>query len=165
MIKMSKLDKKACLILNLLQQDCRMSFTDIAEKVGLSVDSVKKRISKMKQDGIFYPKVQLRPRHFGFPNLMDVRIKLHNYTSEELNDFVEYLRDEPKVAEAFSLSGEWDFALVMLSKDADDLVLMSNKIRDKFSKIINTWSSSLTTRAWKFEDYDMLKLMGYDQEE
>jgi len=162
---MVKLDEKNCLILNLLQEDCRTSLTKIAKHVGLSVDSIKKRIKKMIKDEVFEPKIQLKPRHFGFGNIVDIRIKLHNYNNQDIKRFIEYLRENPNIAEIFSFSGEWDFSIVILAKSAEDLGLISRSIRDKFSKIINTWSESLTTFTYKFENYDMLKLMGYKKDD
>ncbi|MFC1754032.1 Lrp/AsnC family transcriptional regulator [Thermoproteota archaeon] len=153
------LDEKNCQILNLLQQDCRMSLTKISKEVGLSIDSVKKRIKKMIKDDIFYPKIQLRPRNFGFKNIVDIKIKLHDYTDGDINEFVEFLVKHSRVAEIFTVSGEWDFTLVIIAKDAEDLGSVSESIRNRFNRIIESWSESLTTRAYKFEDYDMKKLM------
>jgi DNA-binding Lrp family transcriptional regulator len=157
---MTNLDKKNQLILNMLQENCRMSLTEISKKVRLSVDSVKKRIKKMLTNEIFYPKIQLRPRHFGFPNLVDVRIKLHNHNQREIQEFVTYLKENPYVIEVFTLSGEWNFAIVFIAKDFSDIARISEDIRNRFGKIINDWSESLTTCVHKFERYDMLKIMG-----
>ena len=158
---MEKLDEINCKILNLLQKDCRMSLTDISKKVNLSIDSVTKRIDKMIKEHIFYPKIQLRPRNFGFNNIIDVKIKLHNYTSRDMENFIAYLLEDPHVAEVLCVSGNWDISIVLLAKDVKDLNNISKRIRDKFSKIINEWAESLTTVAYKFEYYDMPKLMGY----
>ena len=159
---MKKLDEKNCLILNLLQEDCRMSLTEIAKRVGLSVDSTKKRIDKMLKEGIFYPKIQLRPRHFGFPYIVDVKIKLRNYTDQKIKEFVKYMNNHPRIAELFSISGEWDFTLVIIAKDHEDLAMISDEIRKKFGEIISDWTASLTTIAYKFEKYDMLNLKKYE---
>jgi Lrp/AsnC family transcriptional regulator len=158
---MYKLDEKDCLILNLLQEDCRMSLTKISKKVGLSIDSVKKRIEKMIKNNIFLPKIQLRPRNFGFNNIIDVKIKLHNYDKQDITKFVDYLQNNQRVSEIFSVSGDWDFSIVIIAKDAIDLGKVTAEIREKFDKIIRDWSESLTTRAYKFEIYDMSKLMGH----
>ena len=79
---MAKLNEKDCEILNLLQINCRMSLTEIAKRVNLSIDSVNKRIKKMQKNKIYWPKIQLRPRNFGFMNIIDVKIKLL-YKSEK----------------------------------------------------------------------------------
>lgn len=154
-----KLDKKNCQILNLMQEDCRISLTDLAKKVGLSVDSVKKRIEKMRKEEIFYPKIQIRPRSFGYKNIVDVKIKLHNYNTKDIEEFVKYLIKHPNIAEVFSMSGTWNFSIVIIAKDFNDMGKISNDIRSKFGKIINEWSESLTTAVYKFEDYDLIKLI------
>ena len=156
---MEGLDKKNCEILNLLQQNCRMSLTKIATTVDLSVDAVKKRIKWMISHDIFYPRIQLRPRNFGFKHIVDVKIKLHNTTDEDVAQFIGYLLQHPRVAEAFTISGEWDVSIVFISKDNTDLSKVKQEIRNKFGKIINEWSESITLQAHKFEEYDMLKLL------
>jgi DNA-binding Lrp family transcriptional regulator len=158
---MMELDEKNCKILNLLQEDCRISLTKIGEEVGLSVDSVKKRIKKMIREDIFYPKIQLRPRNFGFKNIVNIKIKLHNYNGQDLKKFTDYLKENQHVAEIFCESGEWDFSIVIIAKDAIDQGKVSSDIRNKFSRIIRDWSEALTITVHKFERYDMLKLMGY----
>jgi len=158
---MALLDEKDCIILNLLQQDCRVSLTKISKEVNLSIDSVKKRIKKMIMGDVFFPKIQLRPRNFGFNNIVDVKIKLNNYSHQQIDNFVEYLKENPYVAEIFSVSGEWDFSIVIISKDALNLGNITSEIRSKFGSLIRDWSESLTTHTYKFESYDMLKVMNY----
>ena len=158
---MVTLDKENCIILTLMQEDCRMSLTDIAKKVGLSIDAVKKRLNRMMQEGIFYPKIQLRPRHFGFSTIVEVRIELHNCSKKDLDGFISYVTDNPAVVEVFSFSGSWDIGLVLLARDAQDLGRITADIRGRFRKIIRRWIESLTTGVYKFERYDILALMGY----
>jgi Lrp/AsnC family leucine-responsive transcriptional regulator len=158
---MIKLDEKDSEILNILQVNCRTSLTEIAKKVLLSIDSVNKRIKKMQTNNIFWPKIQLRPRNFGFRNIVDIKIKL-NYTSEKrVKEFVSHLRAHPRVSEVFSISGEYDFSIVIIAKDAMDLGDITSKIRLKFRDIITSWTETLTTNSYKFEYYDMCELMGH----
>jgi len=152
------IDKKDMVILNRLQDNCRTSFTDLAKEVGLSIDSVKKRVKKMEGD-LFYPKIQIRPRSLGFSNIVDIKIKLNNHSKSEVDDFIKYLSNNPRIPEIFTVSGEWDLSIVVLSKDADDLGNMMAKIQGKFGNIINSWTESTTLKAYKFETYNMLKLM------
>src|SRR3989338_3014382 len=118
---MANLDEKDCIILNLLQENCRITLTAISGNLGLSVDSVKKRINRMIREDVFYPKIQLRPRNFGFMNIVDIKMKLHNYNNHDLQRFIKYLQGHPNVAEIFSISGEWNFSVVLIAKDALDL--------------------------------------------
>jgi len=162
---MKELDKKDCVILNLLQEDCRMSLTDISKRVGLSIDSVKKRINRMIKDNIFFSKVQLRPRNFGFCNIVDVRIKLHNYSKDDYETFRSYLKKNPHISEIFSISGHWDISIVIIAKDALHLGRITREIRNDFNSIIESWTESLTTGVCKFENYDMVELMDHDKQE
>lgn len=159
MKKPKKLDDKNCAILRLLQENCRMSLTEISRNVGLSVDSVKKRINKMINENVFFPKIQLRPRNFGYNNVVDIKIKIQNYNEEEINEFITYLKEHPRVVELFSIAGDWNFSIVIIARDALEQGRLTEEIRNRFSKIIAGWSESLTTKAYKFEEYDMTKLM------
>ena len=154
-----ELDKKDCMILGILQKNCRESLTSIAKEVGLSVDSVKKRINKMLNKKIFYPKVQLRPRNFGFANVVDVKIKLQYSNEEEMNKFINYLKAHPRVIEIFSVSGEWDLSIVIIAKDAIDLGKITAEIRNKFGNLITSWNASLTINSHKFEEYNVSELL------
>jgi len=155
---MNKLDKKDCIILNILQENCRTTLTSIAKKVNLSIDSVRKRIKKM-ENVIFHPRIQIRPRSLGFNYIVDVKIKFNNHSNEEINKLINYLQKHSRVAEIFSVGGEWDLSLVIVAKDATDFNNITLNIKKRFGKIINSWSGSTTLRAYKFEKYDMTKLI------
>lgn len=158
---MKELDEIDCEILNLLQINCRMSLTKISKHVKLSIDAVKNRINKMLESKVFWPKIQIRPRNFGFNNIVEVKLSLRYRSTEQVKDFIIFLRKHPRVAEIFSLSGNWDFSIVLIAKDALDLGEITREIRTKFGDIIRTWTESLTTNSYKFEWYDMRKLLGY----
>ncbi|MBW2975064.1 Lrp/AsnC family transcriptional regulator [Candidatus Woesearchaeota archaeon] len=158
---MRDFDEKDGIILNILQDNCRTSLTEISKKVDLSIDSVKKRIRKM-ENVIFHPRIQIRPRSLGFSNIVDVKIKLSNHSKEEIDSFIKYLQDHPRIAEAFSVSGEWDLSIVIISRDADELDNITSSIKSKFGKIIGSWCESTTLKAYKFEKYDMERLLASD---
>jgi len=157
---MVKLDKINCKILNILQKNCRASYTNIAKEVGLSVDSVKKRMDKLLKNEIFYPKVQIRPKNFGYNVVVDVRIKLKDFTKSDLESFISYLKNNPYVVELFTVSGLWNISLVLIAKNTFNLGEITNNIRNKYGNIIQEWSESITTKAYVFETYDMEALVG-----
>ena len=138
-----------------------MSLTKISKKIGLSVDSVRKRIIKMKENKIFHPQIQLRPRNFGFGNIVDVKMKLQYSSQEEFDKFINYLVNNPRVVEVLSVEGEWDLAVVLIAKDAIDLGNVTSEIRARYGKLINSWTSSLTLKSYKFEVYDMENVLQF----
>jgi Lrp/AsnC family transcriptional regulator, leucine-responsive regulatory protein len=159
---MKKIDKKDCIILNMLQENCRASLTEIAKKVELSVDSVKKRIDKLTELDYFDPCIQIKPRRFGFNNIVDIKVKLSSHSKKDTDRFLKYLISHPRIAEVFTVSGEWDFSIVVLSKDAHDLGHFNDELHKKFGTIIREQSESTTLIAYKFEKYDMIKLLGFN---
>jgi len=158
-----ELDQKNCQILNLLQENCRMSLTEIADKIGLSVDSIKKRIDKLKGE-VFFPRIQLRPRHFGYPIIVDVKVKLQSFAKPQIDNFVAYTKAHPRVAELIAISGEYDFNLVLIAQNYTDLARLSNEIRSKFGQFIKDWAESMSTHVHKFESYDLISLMKYEND-
>lgn len=156
---MRALDKKDCIILDILQENCRASLTDIAKKVGLSIDSTKKRMQKMIKNKIFHPRIQIRPRNLGFSNIVDVKIRLNNYSKKEVDKFIDYLIKNPRVAEVFSTSGEWSLSFVILSKNAADLGMITSDMNAKFGHLISSKAESTTLQAYKFETYEVKKLL------
>ncbi len=147
----------------LLQNDCRISLSEIGRQVDLSVDSVKKRIIKLKKNKIFFPKIQLRPRHFGYPQTVFILLRLKDYSSNQITGFLDYLTSHPRVSEFFSISGEWDYALVLLVKNHEDLSLVVDEIRGEFKDLISGWSELLTKIVYKFENYDLDTLYNYEK--
>ena len=116
----------------------------------------------MLDNRVFWPKIQIRPRNFGFKNIVEVKISLKYKSEDSIKEFIEFLRQHPKIVEIFSISGKWDFSIVIIAKDAIDLGKISSEIRFKFGEIIRSWTESLTTSSFKFEYYDMRKLMGFN---
>lgn len=158
---MKNLDEIDCEILNLLQINCRMSFTEISKQVGKSVDTVKNRIERMLENNIFWPKIQIRPRKLGFNNIVEVKVRLQFSSKEKVEEILTYLRQHPRIVEIFAISGKWDFSLVIIAKDALDLGNITSEIRYRFGDMIRVWTESLTTNSYKFEYYDMCALMGH----
>ena len=111
----------------------------------------------MIKGGIFFPKIQIRPRQFGYSYIVDVKVKLHNYNDKKIKGFIECTMNHPRIVEVLSISGEWDFTLVIIAKDHEDLAMVSDDLRKKFGDMISGWSESLTTVAYKFEDYNLIE--------
>jgi DNA-binding Lrp family transcriptional regulator len=150
------LDKKDKQILEILQQNSREKLTVIARKVGLSIDSVNKRIKKLVESGILTFQALINPRKVGFPFVLSVNVKLHNLTEEEFNAFLSYLKTHPRVIELFTMAGDYDIVFVLIARSAEELESLQLEIRQKFSKIISDWKSALTLNVYKFEEYKFL---------
>lgn len=150
------LDKKDREILMMLQENSRESLTNIAKKVRLSIDSVNKRIKEMQRKGILaFDTININPRVIGFPLIADVKIKLHNITEKDKNNFIGYLKEHPRVIDLLSIMGDYDLTCVLIAKDTNELEKISLGIRQKYSDLIADWRSILILKTHKFEYYDL----------
>ncbi len=160
---MIQIDRKDKIIIRELHKNSRTSLTELSKKVGLSIDSVKKRMEKMKNNKIYRLTCLISHRTCGFNNVVNVMIRLQNINDEKYNKFINFLKNNPYVTEIFAVSGEWDLSIVFISKDAIDQDRISKSIRLKFGDIIQSWNESLTTKCYKFEEYDDIGFLGFDE--
>ncbi|MBI2043120.1 Lrp/AsnC family transcriptional regulator [Candidatus Pacearchaeota archaeon] len=152
-LKSRIIDEKDKKILHVLQENGREQLNKIAKKVGLSIDSTHKRIKVMIEKGIFHPTILVDPRVIGFPLIADIKIKLKNVSQKALDDFISHLKKHPRCIELLSIMGDYDFTLVLIAKDGDELEKLSTEIRQKYKDLIDEWKSNLVLKTHKFEEY------------
>ncbi|HLD57513.1 MAG TPA: Lrp/AsnC family transcriptional regulator [archaeon] len=149
------IDEKDKKILMILQEDGRESLTKIARKVGLSVDSVKKRMGNLKEKGIIDKiGVWINPNALGYNLIVDNKIKLHNITKVEREEFIQYLKNNRNVIDLLSIIGDYDLTCVIIAKNANDYEIISTEIRQVYNKLIADWTSMLILKPHKFEEYN-----------
>ena len=149
------IDDKDREIIMLLQKDGRMSLTEIAKKVRLSIDSVHKRMKEMQKKGVYSSGIFVDPRVIGFPLLADVKIKLKNISEDSRNKLIKYLTEHKSVIDLLAVMGDYDLTCVLIAKDSDELEKISTEIRQRFKDLIDEWKSILILKTYKFEQYDL----------
>ncbi|MEK6959743.1 MAG: Lrp/AsnC family transcriptional regulator [Nanoarchaeota archaeon] len=152
------LDAKDREILNLLQEDGRMSLTKIAKKIDLSIDSTHKRIKKMQKEEVFFSTILVDPRKIGYPLAMDVKVKLKSIETESHKRFIAYLCEHPNVISVFAVAGDYDLSIPIIAKSHTDLNDVTMKIREKFKDLIADWRTALNLDVYKYESYNMKRL-------
>ncbi|MFH1325621.1 MAG: Lrp/AsnC family transcriptional regulator [archaeon] len=154
-LKSRIIDEKDKKILKILQENGREQLNKIAKKVGLSVDSTHKRIKMMMEKEIFFPTILIEPKAIGYPLIADIKIKVRNVSQKSLDEFISYLKRHSRCTELLSIMGDYDFTLVLIAKDGDELEKISTEIRQKFKELIDEWRSNLVLKAHKFEEYGL----------
>ncbi len=155
-LKSRMLDEKDQQILMLLQDDGRETITNIAKKVGLSIDSVFNRMKALRVKNVFTPGIFIDPRVIGFPLIVDVRIKLHNITPEMKEKFVKHLTSHNRVTNLFSITGKYDFLCTLIAKDTSELEEIITSIRNKYKDYTQDWETTLFLKTYKIERYDLV---------
>lgn len=114
-IELSKIDLK---ILKLLQQNASLSTAEIAEKVGLSQSPCWRRISRLEQAGIIKNRVAvLDHSKLGMEVVVFVNVNLTAHGRQNLEDFEKEVKKFPEVLECYTVTGEMDYLLKIVTKD------------------------------------------------
>lgn len=113
-----KLDNKDHKILNLLQQDSKMTNKEISLKLNLSVTAVYERIKRLEREGVISGYVAMvEPEKVEKGFVVFCQIKLIQHTKSYLTSFEAEVKSLPEVLECFHVSGEYDYILKVLVKD------------------------------------------------
>ena len=111
-------DKKDLAILNLLQQNARITVKEISEKIHLSTTPVHERIKRMEESGIikqYATLVNHSKVKKGLTVICYVSLKEHGKKAG--SKFIKTIKDLNEVIECFSISGEFDFMLKVVCED------------------------------------------------
>jgi Lrp/AsnC family leucine-responsive transcriptional regulator len=107
-----ELDRIDMQLVRLLQENCRISMTELAEKVGLSVSPCTERVHRLERDKfILGYHARLNPQAFGQSLLVFVEIKLSAKSGAMFESFKREVRKLPNVLECHLVSGEFDYLI------------------------------------------------------
>lgn len=106
------LDRLDVSILRTLQFDGRISYVDLAEKVGLSSTPCIERVKRLEKDGYiegYY--ARLNPQMLEFSMLVFVEISLSYQTPDAFETFNQAVKELPYILECHLVSGDADYLL------------------------------------------------------
>ena len=129
-IPLDETDRK---ILSLLQADCRLTLTEVADKVGLSVSPCHRRIKRMEENGVVlrYAAV-VDPRAVGLPVSVFVSIKLERQKEADLERFAKAIQSWREVVECYLMTGPRDYLLRVV---VPDLIAYEQFIKQKLTRL------------------------------
>jgi Lrp/AsnC family transcriptional regulator len=112
------LDRLDVRILNVLQENVTLSAADVAEKVGTATATCWRRIQRLEREGIIRSRVALLDRErLGLNLVVFAHVKLANHGRDALTKFEQAIREHPEVLECYTLLGETDFLLRIVTRD------------------------------------------------
>ena len=116
-MNMDAIDRK---ILEILQEDCMISYKEIATSIGLSYNPTYERIRRMEEEGIIKSRVEiLDPKKIGVHLFVYCNITLKEQSKKSLIDFEKRIKTIPEIIEAVSLTGVYDYMLKIAIRDID----------------------------------------------
>jgi Lrp/AsnC family leucine-responsive transcriptional regulator len=118
MQKLDRIDKR---ILDLLQQDARISLADLAERVGLSQTPCGRRVRQLEERGYIAGQIAvLDPVKIGLPMSVMVQMSLEKQTKDRLRLFEEAIAKIPEVMECYLITGsQSDYILKIVTRDLE----------------------------------------------
>lgn len=108
-IGLDEMDRK---ILEVLQQDGRISNSDLAKQIHLSAPATHSRVKRLEQEGFIASYVALLNRNkMGYDNLCFIEISLELHKHERIQAILETIMSWPEVLECHNVTGEYDYLL------------------------------------------------------
>ena len=112
------MDRTDCNILAELQKDGRLSLTDLAERVGISLSSCQRRVRTLEQEGVIRGyRAHLDPARFGLNFSAIVFVTLREGDRQAVAAFEAAVEEIPQIIQAQRLFGDPDYLLHVITRD------------------------------------------------
>ena len=109
---MTDLDALDVRILNILQENARITMLELAEQVGLSPTPCARRVKRLEDDGLIQRYVTLLDeKKAGLDLSVFISVRLRNQTAETIDKFDRSVRSMPEITECYLVSGAHDYLL------------------------------------------------------
>ena len=114
-IKLDDIDQK---ILQVLQEEGRISNVNLAQRVGITAPPCLRRVRALEEAGYIRGyHADLNPEKLGFDLVVFAMVGLHSQAEVDLQAFEKLVGEWPMVREAYMLNGEIDFILKIVARD------------------------------------------------
>lgn len=135
MITMKNIDEIDSKLLNILQDNSRVTIRELSEKLHLSTTPIHERIKKLEKSGIIKQYVTLLdPKILGKKLTVFISVSLSSHVKEVIDEFEREIKVMPEVMECYYVSGTWDFFIKIQCADMDDY---HNFVINRFSRLKN----------------------------
>lgn len=133
-----------------LQEDVSLSQIELAERSGLSRTSVWRRVRELEEAGFIGGRVALLdPKALGLTIHVLLSVSVVEHSDKVRRSFEGYVEGLPEVMECFSVSGERDYVLQIISRDMESYnEFLNSKILHHGS--VRSASSSFALRRVKY---------------
>jgi Lrp/AsnC family leucine-responsive transcriptional regulator len=122
------IDRLDAKILNILQQNNRITVGQLGAEVGLSPSACQRRMSRLRTDRVIRGDIAVvDPARVGKKLTMIVDVTLEQEKTEWINRFKETMRVHPQVMQCYYITGEKDFVLILCMRDMEEFERFLNE--------------------------------------
>ena len=153
MTEEAELDETDREILELLQRDSRRSFAEIAKAVSLSAPAVKRRVSRLEDQGVIRGyTLELDHAKLGRP--LDAFTELRFAGSTSVDAIAAIATEIPEVETVFTIAGDPDALVWIRVRDVAELKRVIDRLRrsgkvtgTKTLMVLSSWSREASASA------------------
>lgn len=156
---MKKLDTTDLKILELLQENSKITAKKIGEQLGLSSTPVFERIKKLEKEGyINNYSAQLNEAKLGLKQIVFIGVSLKGHTRSFLFKFLEKINEFPEVLECYQVTGRFDYLLKLVIKDIESYQLFVETRLSLIPELENVYTFIVTKKGKQTHKLDLSHL-------
>lgn len=153
--RQTPLDELDFAILVQLQQDGRMSFTEMAEKLNVSISNIRSRVSKLLEDKTIQVIGRVNPERVGFHAYANIKISIR--PANLINEIAEKLLEFKEISFMAVTSGDFDLEIDVMCRDNNHLVELVNGRISQLEGVYQT-KTNMYFKVLKFAQPDLSSL-------
>ena len=115
-------------ILEVLQENARISFKELSQKINLSLSAVSDRLKKMESSGIISQYTTILD-----PSLLGRELKAYMMinvdSSGDIEELSKVISESDEILEAYFVAGDFDYILKISTKNTNTLADLVNRIK------------------------------------
>ncbi|MBS0342904.1 MAG: Lrp/AsnC family transcriptional regulator [Proteobacteria bacterium] len=116
-------------LLALVQEDARMTQSELGERANLSTAAVNRRLKQLAGAGVIERHAaRLNPKALGYHLTLIVEVKVESERSDLLDAMQQDFKACPQVQQCYYVTGECDFVLIILARDMDQYVELTRRL-------------------------------------
>lgn len=125
---MTDLDRVDRRLLELLRQDGRCSYSELARTIGMSVAAVKRRVDRLTDDGVIRGfTAQIDHARLGWTVEAFAEVRYMGRTS--VNDIIRIASAVPEVHAVYTVAGDLDALVQIRARDLSHLMTVIDQLR------------------------------------
>lgn len=124
-----ELDRFDRQLLNLIQDDASQTAERLADQVPLSPSAIQRRLRRLREQGVIARDAAIvDPARIGRPTFFIVSLQIERERPEHLAQLRKWLATQEHIQQAFYVTGEADFVLVITAPDTETYDLLMSRL-------------------------------------
>jgi Lrp/AsnC family leucine-responsive transcriptional regulator len=122
------IDRLDAKILNIIQQNNRITVDQLGAEIGLSPSACQRRMSRLRAEQVICGDIAVvDPVKVGKKLTMIIDVTLEQERTESINLFKETMRAHAQVMQCYYITGEKDFVLIVCMRDMEEFERFQNE--------------------------------------